>query len=92
MIVIGGHAVAAPPPVAILIERRASAARRRPRPFVAALSMLASFLHWGMSLVFSGSVKAMRRTDFTDYRAAGAGYSASGPRHWASSHRLPIAG
>src|SRR4029077_2225208 len=60
-----------------LIERLARLPRngRSAVAFVAALSMLASFLHWGMSLVFSArSVRALaRRTDLRmDYRAAGA--------------------
>jgi short-chain fatty acids transporter len=77
MIVIGGYVVASSPPVATLIERLARLPRngRSAVAFVAALSMLASFLHWGMSLVFSGLlVRALaRRTDLRmDYRAAGA--------------------
>ena len=77
MIVIGGYVVASSPPVAMLIERLARLPRngRSAVAFVAALSMLASFLHWGMSLVFSGLlVRALaRRTDLRmDYRAAGA--------------------
>jgi short-chain fatty acids transporter len=77
MIVIGGYVVASSPPVARLIEWLAMLPRsgRDAVAFVAALSMLASFLHWGMSLVFSGLlVRALaRRTDLRmDYRAAGA--------------------
>jgi short-chain fatty acids transporter len=77
MIVIGGYVVASSPPVARLIEwlARLPQSGRAAVAFVAALSMLASFLHWGMSLIFSGLlVRALaRRADLRmDYRAAGA--------------------
>src|SRR5271170_4274523 len=77
MIVIGGYVVASSPPVAKLIDALATLPRngRSAVAFVAALSMLASLLQWGLSLVFSGLlVRALaRRTDLRmDYRAAGA--------------------
>jgi short-chain fatty acids transporter len=77
MIVIGGYVVASSPPVARLIEWLAQMPRsgRAAVSFVAALSILTSFLHWGLSLIFSGLlVRALaRRADLRmDYRAAGA--------------------
>jgi short-chain fatty acids transporter len=77
MIVIGGYVVASSPPVARLIVWLATLPRsgRGAVAFVAALSMLTSFLHWGLSLIFSGLlVRALgARSDLRmDYRAAGA--------------------
>src|SRR5215472_7377719 len=77
MIVIGGYVVAASPPVARLIEWLAQMPRsgRAAVSFVATLSILTSFVHWGLSLIFSGLlVRALaRRADLRmDYRAAGA--------------------
>lgn len=76
-VVIGGYVLAAAPPVARLIDALA----RRPRTgrgavcFVGLVSMLASLLSWGFSLVFAGLlVRALaRRPELDmDYRAAGA--------------------
>src|SRR5258708_3907717 len=77
MVVISGYVVATSPPAARLIDALAAMPRsgRSAVGFVAAVSMLASLLNWGMSLIFSGLlVRAMaRRTDLRmDYRAAGA--------------------
>lgn len=76
-VAISGYVVASSPPAAKLIRRLASVpgSGRRAIAFVAAVSMLASLLNWGLSLIFSGLlVRALaRRTDLTmDYRAAGA--------------------
>jgi short-chain fatty acids transporter len=76
-IVIGGYVVATAPPVARLIERLAGVPRtgRGAVGFVALISMLASLLNWGFSLVFGGLlVRALARRDNLqmDYRAAGA--------------------
>jgi short-chain fatty acids transporter len=76
-VVIGGYVLAAAPPVARLIDALA----RWPRTgrgavcFVGLVSMLASLLSWGFSLVFAGLlVRALaRRPELDmDYRAAGA--------------------
>ncbi|MCL2429271.1 MAG: TIGR00366 family protein [Alphaproteobacteria bacterium] len=88
MIVIGGYVVASSPPVARLIEWLATLPRsgRGAVAFVAALSMLSSFLHWGLSLIFSGLlVRALgRRSDLRmDYRAAGAAGSLGLGATWA---------
>jgi short-chain fatty acids transporter len=77
MIVISGYVVASSPAVAKLIDALAALPRSGPAAvaFVAAVSMLTSFLSWGMSLIFSGLlVRALaRRNDLRmDYRAAGA--------------------
>jgi short-chain fatty acids transporter len=76
-IVVGGYVVASSPPVARLIDALA-ALPKTPRgaiAFVAVVSMLASLINWGFSLVFAGLlVRALaRRANFAmDYRAAGA--------------------
>jgi short-chain fatty acids transporter len=76
-IVIGGYVVATAPIVAKLIDRLAAWPRngRGAVAFVALISMLASLLNWGFSLVFGGLlVRALARRDELkmDYRAAGA--------------------
>ena len=76
-VVIGGYVVASSPPVARLIDALARAPRsgRGAVAYVAAISMLASLLNWGFSLVFGGLlVRALaRRAELRmDYRAAGA--------------------
>src|SRR5215475_910684 len=75
-IVIGGYVVATAPPVARLIHALASVPRtgRGAVGYVALVSMLASLLNWGFSLVFGGLlVRALARRDALkmDYRAAG---------------------
>ena len=76
-IVIGGYVVASAPPVARLIDGLASLPRsgRGAVAFVAFISMLASLLNWGFSLIFGGLlVRALARREelHMDYRAAGA--------------------
>ncbi len=76
-VVIGGYAVATAPIVARLIDQLARVPRsgRGAIVYVALVSMLASLLSWGFSLVFGGLlVRALaRRSDLKmDYRAAGA--------------------
>ena len=76
-IVVGGYVVASSPPVARLIDALAALPKsaRSAIAFVAIVSMLASLVNWGFSLVFGGLlVRALaRRTDLgMDYRAAGA--------------------
>ena len=76
-VVIGGYVVATAPVVARFIERLAKLPRtgRGAVCYVALISMLASLLSWGFSLVFGGLlVRALaRRTDLRmDYRAAAA--------------------
>ncbi|HEY9130445.1 MAG TPA: TIGR00366 family protein [Dyella sp.] len=76
-VVIGGYVVATAPVVARLIDWLARAPRsgRAAICYVGLLSMLASLLSWGFSLVFGGLlVRALaRREDLRmDYRAAGA--------------------
>jgi short-chain fatty acids transporter len=76
-IVIGGYVVASSPPVARLIDALAAMPKnaRNAIAFVAIVSMLASLINWGFSLVFGGLlVRALaRRTNLAmDYRAAGA--------------------
>lgn len=76
-VVIGGYVVASSGPAANLIDLLAKVPRngRSAVAWVATISMLASLLNWGLSLVFGGLlVRALaRRTDLTmDYRAAGA--------------------
>ncbi|HAB03732.1 MAG TPA: Short chain fatty acid transporter, partial [Pseudomonas sp.] len=76
-VVIGGYVVASSPPAARLIDRlaRIPSNGRSAVCWVALISMLASLLNWGLSLVFGGLlVRALaRRTDLKmDYRAAGA--------------------
>src|SRR5260370_11173691 len=76
-VVIGGYVVATSPPVARLIDILANVPKsgRGAVAYIAVLSMLASLLNWGFSLVFGGLiVRALaRRTNLNmDYRAAGA--------------------
>ncbi|TCV95993.1 short-chain fatty acids transporter [Luteibacter rhizovicinus] len=76
-VVIGGYVVATAPIVARFIERLARVPRTGPGAicYVGLVSMLASLLSWGFSLVFGGLlVRALaRREDLRmDYRAAGA--------------------
>jgi short-chain fatty acids transporter len=76
-VVIGGYVVASSPPAAKLIDKLARLPRngRSAVAWVAVISMVASLLNWGLSLVFGGLlVRALaRRTDLKmDYRAAGA--------------------
>jgi len=76
-VVIGGYVVASSAPATRLIERLARLPRngRSAVAWVALISMVASLLNWGLSLVFGGMlVKAMaRRSELKmDYRAAGA--------------------
>lgn len=76
-VVIGGYVVATAPVVARFIEwlARAPKTGRGAICYVALISMLASLLSWGFSLVFGGLlVRALsRRADLRmDYRAAGA--------------------
>ena len=76
-VVIGGYVVASSRPASKLIDCLAKLPKngRSAVAWVALISMSASLLNWGLSLVFGGLlVKAMaRRTDLKmDYRAAGA--------------------
>ena len=76
-IIIGGYVVAISPPVARLIDRLAAFPRtgRGAICWVAALSMLVSLLHWGLSSILGSLlVRALsRRVELNmDYRAAGA--------------------
>lgn len=76
-VLIGGYVVASSGPAAKLIDLLAKVPKngRSAVAWVATISMLASLLNWGLSLVFGGLlVRALaRRTDLTmDYRAAGA--------------------
>ncbi len=76
-VVIGGYVLATAPVVARFIDVLARAPRtgRGALVYVALVSMLASLLSWGFSLVFGGLlVRALaRRGDLRmDYRAAGA--------------------
>src|SRR5215469_11716081 len=76
-VVIGGYVLATAPVVARFIDVLARVPRtgRGAICYVGLVSMLASLLSWGFSLVFGGLlVKALaRRTDLKmDYRAAGA--------------------
>lgn len=76
-VVIGGYVVASSPPAVRLIDRLARIPKngRSAVAWVALISMVASLLNWGLSLVFGGLlVRALaRRTDLRmDYRAAGA--------------------
>jgi short-chain fatty acids transporter len=77
MIVISGYVVATSPPAAALINGLAALPRtgRGAVALTAAVAMLISLLHWGLSLVLSGLfVRALgRRADLRmDYRAAAA--------------------
>ena len=76
-VAIGGYVVATSPPAQRLIHRLAliPSTGRGAVGFVGAVSMLASLLNWGLSLIFGGLlVRALaRRTDLRmDYRAAAA--------------------
>ena len=76
-VVIGGYVVASSAPVARLIDALAGVPKtgRGAVAYVAAISMLASLLNWGFSLVFGGLlVRALARREglAMDYRAAGA--------------------
>ncbi|GAA3913300.1 short-chain fatty acid transporter [Luteimonas lutimaris] len=76
-VVIGGYVVATAPVVARFIDLLARVPKtgRGAVVYVGLVSMLASLLSWGFSLVFGGLlVRALaRRTDLAmDYRAAGA--------------------
>jgi short-chain fatty acids transporter len=76
-IIIGGYVVASSPPAARLIERLASAPRtgRGAVCWVAAVSLLASLIHWGLSSILGSLLvrSLARREDLDmDYRAAGA--------------------
>ncbi|MBN6149883.1 short-chain fatty acid transporter [Xanthomonas sp. AmX2] len=76
-VVIGGYAVATAPVVSRLIELLARVPRsgRGAIVYVGLISMLASLLSWGFSLVFGGLlVRALARRQALgmDYRAAGA--------------------
>lgn len=76
-VVIGGYVVASAPAVARLIDALARVPRsgRGAVCYVGLLSMLASLLSWGFSLVFGGLlVRALARREELrmDYRAAGA--------------------
>jgi len=76
-VVIGGYVVASSAPVARLIDALARVPKsgRGAVAYVAAISMLASLLNWGFSLVFGGLLaRALARRDDLpmDYRAAGA--------------------
>ncbi|RDI14062.1 short-chain fatty acid transporter [Comamonas sp. AG1104] len=76
-VVIGGYVVASSAPASRLIETLARVPKtgRQAVAWVAFVSMTASLLNWGLSLVFGGLlVKALaRRSDIRmDYRAAGA--------------------
>lgn len=76
-IIIGGYVVASSPPAARLIDKFAAVPRsgRGAVCWVAAISMLFSLLHWGLSMILGSLlVRALsRREDLDmDYRAAGA--------------------
>ncbi|MCU1443309.1 MAG: Short chain fatty acid transporter [Cryobacterium sp.] len=77
MVVLTGYVVATSAPVARIIDRLAAAPQTAASAvsFVATLSMLVSFLNWGLSLVFAGLLARAiaRRKDLrVDYRALGA--------------------
>ena len=76
-IIIGGYVVASSPPAARLIDKLAALPKsgRGAVCWVAAISMLLSLLHWGLSMILGSLlVRALaRRENLTmDYRAAGA--------------------
>lgn len=76
-VAIGGYVVASSAPAAWLIARLAAAPRTGVGAIglVATVSLLASLLNWGLSLIFSGLLVialARRRELRMDYRAAGA--------------------
>ncbi len=76
MVIIGGYVVATTPLVSRLIRLIARIPRgnRSAVATIALFSMLASFLSWGLSLIFSGLLcrEMARRIKTLDYRAAGA--------------------
>lgn len=76
MIIIGGYAAATSPPMARLIDKLAGipTGPRSAVAFVAAVSMLASYLNWAFSLVFAAILakEVARRNPEADYRALGA--------------------
>jgi short-chain fatty acids transporter len=76
-IIIGGYVVASSPPAARLIDGLAALPRtgRGAVCFVAAVSMLVSLVHWGLSSILGSLlVRALSRREALkmDYRAAGA--------------------
>jgi len=76
-IIIGGYVVASSPPAARLIDRLAAfpSSGRGAVCWVAAISMLFSLLHWGLSLILGSLlVRALagREALNMDFRAAGA--------------------
>ena len=76
-VAIGGYVVASSAPAAWLIARLATAPRTGVGAvgLVATVSLLASLLNWGLSLIFSGLlvIALAKRPDLRmDYRAAGA--------------------
>lgn len=76
LVIVAGYAVASSPPVYALIRRLATIPKtpRGAVGFVALLSMLASLLSWGLSLVFTGLLvrEICARVPRVDYRAIGA--------------------
>lgn len=76
-IIIGGYVVASSPPAARLIDKLAAVPKsgRSAVCWVAAISMLFSLLHWGLSLILGSLlVRALARREnlAMDYRAAAA--------------------
>ena len=74
-VTIGGYVVATSPPAQVLIDRLALLPKtgRGAVGFIATVSMLASLLSWGLSLIFGGLLAraVARRADLRiDYRAA----------------------
>ncbi|WP_432261925.1 short-chain fatty acid transporter [Cupriavidus sp. TMH.W2] len=77
MVAVTGYIIASSPPMARLVDRAAQVPRngRTAVAYVAFVSVVASLLHWAISLIFAGLLaKALaRRTELRmDYRAAGA--------------------
>ncbi|MGO4329116.1 short-chain fatty acid transporter [Cupriavidus sp. 2TAF22] len=77
MVAITGYVIASSPPMARLVALAAQVPRngRTAVAYVALVSVLASLLHWAISLVFAGLLaKALARRESLrmDYRAAGA--------------------
>src|SRR5688572_14072327 len=76
-IIIGGYVVASSPPAARLIDKLAALPKsgRSAVCWVAAISMLLSLLHWGLSMILGSLlVRALSRREelHMDYRAAAA--------------------
>ena len=76
LVIVGGFVAASSPPCARLIARIATIPKR-PRTavaFVALVSMLASLVSWGLSLILAGLLvrEIARRVERVDYRALGA--------------------